>query len=529
MYGILELLADMGGVTRRFFGLGVFLGFFLSGVAVVEAGEWDLTPRITLGAGYSDNIDLTPHGDSDMLGEATPGFSLHGKSARLNADIDYQMQNVFFVNHSQDSSSYNQLNSRATAELAKDLFFVDGSANAGQAVVNTNRSIPVGNLNAANNTSNFVSYSLGPRLQSHLGGYADAKLRYRYSQVMYDNNGASDATINEVDANLASGQGRLFKELTWSVNSRYLKQNSDSNNNSSTSGDGTYRNTDGEARYRLSQSFSLVGQAGYSDNNYQTSNQIENGSYWGLGGAWQPSRFYSLQALTGNNLNTATVGLYPTHRTSLVVTYRDQQVGLPLGKTWNGSFTHHTRRTNWNAQYSEEITTQQQLTSQTNVTFLGIDPITGQVNPNPQPGDLLVSVPTEVTSLTNETIKRKRGSGSVGMRTGKSGLLFTVWNEKREGQETGDNETTTGISGNWNRRLASRTNSVFTASWQKIQNDQSTNNGDQNLWYLQEQLVRQIGPRTQGSLELRHTVQDSGNSRSGYTENLIFARVTRTF
>ena len=198
-------------------------------------------------------------------------------------------------------------------------------------------------------------------------------------------------------------------------------------------------------------------------------------------------------------------------------------------KVWNGSFNHHTRRTSWNARYFEEITTQQQLTSQTDVIFLGIDPITGEVNPNPQPGDLVVGLPTEVTSLTNEVIKRKRASGSFGMKTGKSGLLFTVWDEKREGQETLTNETTRGISGTWNRRVAPRTNSVLTASWQRISDDQNANNGDQDLWYLQAQLVRRIAPRTQGSLELRHTVQSSGNDQSDYTENLIFARVTKTF
>jgi uncharacterized protein (PEP-CTERM system associated) len=213
----------------------------------------------------------------------------------------------------------------------------------------------------------------------------------------------------------------------------------------------------------------------------------------------------------------------------LFVTYSDRGVGLNNGKSWEGSFNHRTRRTNWNARYFEEITTQQQLTSQTDVVFLGIDPITGEINPNPQPGDLLVGLPTEVTSLTNEVIKRKRASGSFGMKTGKSGLLFTVWDERRKGQETLNDETTLGISGTWNRRLAPRTNSVLTASWQRISDDLNANNGDQDFWYLQAQLVRRIAPKTQGTLEFRHSVQDSDNNQNDYTENLIFARITKTF
>ena len=310
--------------ARLFCGKVIILGFFLSGAAAIEAGEWDITPRLTLGAGYSDNIELKKNGDGDMVGEVTPGISLRGKSARLKANLDYQMQNVVFLDHSEDDSTYNQLNSSATAELSKDLLFVDASANAGQAVINANRSVSVGNLSTSNNRSDYITYSVSPYLQSHLGGYADAKLRYRYTDVLYDSNGASNATINAVNANLASGRGRIFKQLSWSVGYSYLKQNNDnsSNNASTGNGDGTYKNTDGEARYALSKSFSLVGQAGYSDNNYQTRDQIENGSYWALGGNWQPSRFYSLQALTGKNLTTATVGLYPTRRSSLLVTYQ---------------------------------------------------------------------------------------------------------------------------------------------------------------------------------------------------------------
>ncbi len=329
----------MTGMTRRICVQGITLCFFLSGAAAVEAGEWDITPRLTLGAGYSDNVELKSNGNGGAVGEVTPGISIHGTGGRVKANLDYQMQNVMISEKNDNSYSvYNQLNSNATAELSKNLLFVDASANAGQAVINANRSIPVGNLNTSNNTSNFFTYSVSPYMKSHLGGYADASLRYRYSQVLYDGNGASNATINAFNADLASGRGRLFKELTWSGNYSYLKQNNDnsSDNASTGNGDGTYKNANGEARYRLSKSFSLVGQAGYADNNYQTSNEINNGAYWALGGDWRPSRFYSLQALTGNNLTTATIGLYPTQRTSLLVTYRDQQVGLPLRKDLDG-------------------------------------------------------------------------------------------------------------------------------------------------------------------------------------------------
>ena len=86
-----------------------------------------------------------------VVGEVTPGISLHGEGGRVKANLDYQMQNVMIQDKNDTSySTYNQLNSSATAELSKDLLFVDASANAGQAVIDANRSISVGNLNTSN-------------------------------------------------------------------------------------------------------------------------------------------------------------------------------------------------------------------------------------------------------------------------------------------------------------------------------------------------------------------------------------------
>ena len=263
-----------------------------------------------------------------------------------------------------------------------------------------------------------------------------------------------------------------------------------------TSSDTTYEGASGNARYIIDNNFSLVAQGGYFDNDFVSSETIENGSYWAVGVSWQPSRFYSLEALTGNNLTTVTMGLYPTQRTALVVNYRDRKVGTNPGEVWSGDFQHRTRRTSWNASYLEDTITQQEQQIQDGFVFLSVDPITGEVNPDPQPGDLTVIQPTDpIVSLTDETIERKRASGSVGLRTGKNGLLFTVFNVKRKFLSSLTEEETKGFSGSWDRRLAPRTNSIVTGSWQRITNDD--HNTERDFWYIQTQLSRQIQRRVE--------------------------------
>ena len=345
--------------------------------------------------------------------------------------------------------------------------------------------------------------------------------------MRYDDD-VSNSVENRFDGNLVSG--RKFGPLSWYANYAY------DDLSRSKASDSTYQNADGEARYFISRNFSFVAQAGWADNDYDTSEDIENGTYWAVGGFWQPSRYYSLEALTGDNLTTVTAGIYPGRRTSLQVTYRDREVGLNPGETWSGTFQHRTRRTTWSAVYLEDTTTQQQQQlEEGGFAFLGVDPLTGETNPNPQPGDLVVIEPTgPITSLSNEVEERKRASGSVGMRTGKTGLIFTVFREQRRFLTSLREEDTTGFSSSINRRVAPRTNAILSGSWQRIEDtrgsDGSGDNGDTDFWYIETELRRQIRPRLDGMVGYSFTRQDStGGNDDSYSENRIEARITAYF
>jgi uncharacterized protein (PEP-CTERM system associated) len=216
------------------------------------------------------------------------------------------------------------------------------------------------------------------------------------------------------------------------------------------------------------------------------------------------------------------------------VNWRDRKVGLNPGSAWFGTFRHRTRRTTWSARYIEDTTTQQQTQlDEGGFTFQGVDPLTGDSNPNPQPGDLVVIVPSgPITSLTNEVEERKRGSGSVGMKTGKTGLIFTVFREQRRFLTSLREEDTTGFSSSINRRVAPRTNAVLTGSWQRIEDDDPSgtrNIGDRDFWYIDAQLRRQIRPRLDGMVGYSFTRQDSDREVDSYDENRLEARITAYF
>ena len=86
----------------------------------VHAGDWTITPRLTLGEIYSDNIYLdNDDKEGDLITEITPGINISGRSARLEAELDYQMQGLMFLSNSDASSINQQLDAKATAEITK--------------------------------------------------------------------------------------------------------------------------------------------------------------------------------------------------------------------------------------------------------------------------------------------------------------------------------------------------------------------------------------------------------------------------
>ena len=493
------------------------LGLLLFHAVPAVAGVWDIVPRASVAGIYTDNLDLTPDNEqSALIAEVTPGINIDGRSGRFEASLDYQMQNFISREFSSTVSTSHQLDAKSTTELVDNFFFFDAGARAGQAIINANGTISLSNYNNNRNRTNVATYTLSPYIRPHFSDYADGTLRYSYSDVLYSKSsssnstnggGASDSTNTSVDANLISG--RFFKELSWFANYSNRKRSQNSR------ADDTFENAGGEARYRITNTFSLVGQGGWINNDYQSRDDINNGTYWAVGGFWQPSRFYSLLALTGKNLTTATLGLYPTRRTELLVTYRNRKIGTNPGKTWSGSFAHRTRRTNWRAGYLEDTTTtqEQELLRQQ-----------GSLNNVPLP---------PITTLTDEVIERKRAFGSVGVDTGKTGLRMNIFHEQRDFQESGEEETTRGISGSWDWRFAPRTNWILTGSWQRIERDNTistgTNAADRDFWYIQPQIRRQIRTYLDGSLAYRFVRQDSDDDRNNYDENSVIARITAYF
>ena len=182
--------------ARHYCRMQTTLLVILLATTAAHAGDWDIVPRLTVAEDFSDNVKLDEaNKESEFITEINPGISLHGRGGRVTANLDYNMQNVFYLSDSDANEIFHQLSANATAEMSKNFFFVDATSTISQAIIDAGSTVSTSNLNILDNRTNVYTYSISPYITPHFGAYADGVFRYDYGLVKYGS-GASDGENN---------------------------------------------------------------------------------------------------------------------------------------------------------------------------------------------------------------------------------------------------------------------------------------------------------------------------------------------
>ena len=478
----------------------------------VGAEGWGFQPRLTLSGVYTDNVDLTPAGqeDSDFILVATPGFSLQRETSRLKLDADYRLQTLTFAESSSSNRVNHELKGSMNAELQQDFLFLDASALMTQVVVDARAPRSVDNITGNLNRADAQAYRISPYIHRDLSGLATVLLRYGFERV--DTDGAvGTSESNYVDASLTSG--RRFTFLDWNLN--YFKRQDDR----SSTYDIDQERISAALSYRVHPTLSLLVEGGREDNDFESTEVAQNGSYWGAGATWAPNRYLSISALEGDRYKRGSVSLTPSQRSSLVVGYQERDVGFNPGSTWNGSLQHRTRRSVWQLNYLEDTQTSQRLLV-TGPTFIVL---------NPDGTVAGVVIPDDSLSLTDELFERKRAQASVSYQTGKSTLAFAAFREQREMLRLGapDDQNVRGGLAEWQWQFTGHTRANIRGSWERI--DFIDDEREDDYWYVDTMLTRNLSRQATASLGYRHVRNDSSQANAEYTENRILATLNIEF
>lgn len=494
------------------------LGFALT---PVQAAEWRIVPELMVSGTYYDNITQAPPDaeESDFVTEVNPGISLQADGSRLNLDLSYTMQNLFYAENNDSNTTDHELTVDANAELMRKLLFLDVFGSYQQVLLSPEGTGGSDNAIITDNRTDAWTYTLSPYAQTRFGNLP-AELRYTFEKVGYaesevESIAASDA--QSIFANLASDPAarRLSRvsgyrddasgsnsddsraevavrqyasNVQWSVT--YARDQTDFEDGT----DDVFENIGLDTSYRIGARTALLAGLGYENNEFEQSDELDEpeGLFWYTGIAWSPSRRTSLEATIGRRF---------------------------YGTTYSLDVQHATRTITANIQYAEDFTTSSGTLLENQLTS-GMAGDSGDVfadpTENPQP---LLDIP--LPELSSDVYLRRRLTGEIAKQTAKSVFSMSAFGEKREYQSTASDEQVFGLAFVWDWQFASRTDSSLSAEWQREEFD--SDNREDDFWQIGININRRMSQRMSGYVDYRYGHRDSTEPENDYTENVIAA------
>ena len=495
-----------------------------------QAAEWDIRPRLSISETYTDNVRLGgiggfggfgglggAGGGSEFITQINPGVNLTGNGRRFNANANYTLNSLFFANSGR-TLIRQQLNSNGTAEILRDLFFVDGRASISQQNAFLFGSQALDNANLSGNTRDIRNWSISPYARHRFKNLASGEIRYARSGVSSNQrnffNNSSDAFIASLNS------GSAFRTLGWGIN--YTHTEISRERAGVNLGKIEMERITGTLRYVITPQFSLIGTGGYERNSFISIRGKPSSHSWTAGFSWAPTSRTTLSASAGERF---------------------------FGRTFSGAFDHRTRGTLWNASYVEDITTfgQQSLLggSILNAGSLGQLPGIGDAG-----GLLNRGLPSNISDpnnfLTNRLFLLKNFQASLTLNGRKNSLIFRVFNMSRKSfssdQEDADliglqnaflTRDTRQTGGNvlWNHRLGPRTDVNINLGYTQFEFNATNQTNDNIIATLG--VNKQLSEKLNASLLYRHqrriTESTSGSFSNNFSANAITATLNMDF
>lgn len=496
------------------------------------AAEWKITPSLDLKETYTDNVRLAPPGleKNEFITQINPGISLTGNGSHLKFNANYVMQNLIYAKESSQNTMNHLLNASANAELVDNLLFLDGRASISQQNISLLGPQSSDNVNITGNRTEVQTYSVSPYLRHSFSNYASTEIRYTHDEVSTGGSGMLNSQADRIQLGLNSGSA--FKTLGWGLNYSTGTTRYGNTANTTTPALDTEVLT-GNLSYPITPKFRLTATGGYEKNNYISTGPKPDGSFWSAGFSWAPSAMTSIDGSAGRRY---------------------------FGDTYSLAASHRTRLTAWNLSYSEDITStrSQFLIPSTIDTASFLDPILAAIYPgyaaaNPvlrqQLAENYVKIKGYPTSLaestnylTNRLFLQKRLQASVAVTGAKNTLVLSLFHATRDAQTSqtldstlfgssalalSDSTKQVGGSAFWNWQIGPRTSTNLSVGYTR--NNYPSLGRTDNDKTIRFSLTRQLQPKLNGSIELRHIQRDSSQSGGDYSENALIAYLSMRF
>jgi len=480
------------------------------------AAKWEVVPALSLVETYTDNVTLASDAakKSDSITQVIPSLSVAATADRLRFKIVYRPEFTYYAQGNAENKVFHRGNAVGTAQLVKDLFFVDAGANVDQYNVSLGGPLTSSNVYATGNRTTTTTVYVSPYLVHNFGSAARAEARYTHSNV-HSNDTAAFANSVADRAYLRLASGPRYTVFTWDMD--YRKETIDYES----AGDLDTEVSNLNARRLITPTLGLLGRAGYEYYYYRSGFfPATEGSLWTAGFDWAPSPRTRVAATIGQRF---------------------------YGDTYSLELRQRTRLTAWSATYSENVTTfRSELFVPATTTTAGyLDTLFSSQFPDPVARQKAVDefiartgippkldAPINIYTTQLLLVKAWNASaGFLGLRNVVVGSIFGMKSQALLGNvilpSAPNTGTQIGTSVLWNWRITPRNAWNLIATYRR--NEFSNTTEVAKLTDITMGLTRQFQPRLFGSVGYRFQQRDSNFVGNNYTENAVIATLRATF
>ncbi|APZ43494.1 hypothetical protein BW247_10665 [Acidihalobacter ferrooxydans] len=437
-----------------------------------------LSPAISLGEFYSDNINLAPDASrrSDSATIITPSLQGCTVGSRLRAQFSYTGQAIHYAQGTPKDKYYNRFNGSLNSVLYADHLFFDASGSYGQTVINPGQAYSGNNVFLTGNRTNVWSYQLSPYWRQGVGPLGTAILRYDYGQTGYADSSLSGSRTYTTTFDLTNPNDTVAWSwhLHWKTSRVKYAQN-----NQVQHFDDAYLSLG----YLLFPNLQLIAKGGV-ETEYQPDGTVNRyGSRYGSAGFKYSNGF-----------------------ASLAVTYGWQY----FGHVWSVDTSYRTPNLLFAASYAETTTDTALVQSSQSSN---------------QPGAI---VPLNQPQITNAYIS-KRASGSVTYLMSRSQIALTAYDERRYYRPSSlGHDRTTGATLGWNWKYNALTAVNASFSRERLTTVQTPGTAD-FINQTSVGITRMLMPNLKLSFNVLRQTRSSHIEANTYTANSAAIQLTAQF
>ncbi|MGH8580398.1 MAG: TIGR03016 family PEP-CTERM system-associated outer membrane protein [Gammaproteobacteria bacterium] len=465
---------------------------------------WTIVPEFRLGEIYTDNIALgkSSEAQDDFVTELKPGIQVLGNTRRLAYELNYNLQHLVHASNPDFDDTFHRLFSSVNAELFEKLIFLDADTTLTQQNITTTGPGAFSNfgpaatlddaddnINVTVDRENVTTYRIVPYLRRRFGNFADAEVRFTYDDV-----DASPSSSRSLNYRAEMTSGSRYLRVPWALT--YENRQIDFDTGETTE----FEQIVGRLEYVYSPSIRLLGDLGYEKNSFESSEPIDNTIIWKIGGRWTPSARTTLEATYGKRF---------------------------FGNQYAVNLSHQTKRTTWLLRYDEQQETVRDRQIERAVRSRGID--IGPVDP--VTGDPVLPDGGVPTQTTNEVFVTRLLSSGVVFQTERNQITLSVFDESRDFQSSGGNQSLFGATAIWTRRITPLTNLDASFGWTTTDGAQgSTSTSEsEDLTNLRVEMQHWLGRSLLATIGYRRVELSSDAVESEFAENRIFGNLRMTF